>query len=83
MIRPIEFLWRQLNGPQITAVVKAAYNWCVQQFDATMDYFNNLTIATANGAHLSLFGMMANFARPYIRPSAGYYLCDGNTSFAN
>ena len=42
MIRPIEFLWRQLNGPQITAVVKAAYNWCVQQFDATMDYFNNL-----------------------------------------
>lgn len=67
MIRPIEFLWRQLNGPQITAVVKAAYNWCVQQFDATMDYFNNLTIATANGAHLSLFGMMANFARPYIR----------------
>lgn len=67
MIRPIEFLWRQLNGPQITAVVKAAYNWCVQQFDATMDYFNNLTIATANSAHLSLFGTMANFARPYIR----------------
>lgn len=67
MIRPIEFLWKQLNGPQVTAVAKACYEWCVSQFDGTMDYFNNLTIATADSEHLSLFGMIANFARPFIR----------------
>ena len=34
MIRPIEFLWRQLNGPQITAVVKAKKSDVVKRVEA-------------------------------------------------
>lgn len=67
MISPINFLWKQLNGPQITAFTKAIYNWCVDQFDSTLDYFNNLSIATAKSDHLTLFGVLANFSRPYVR----------------
>lgn len=67
MIRPIDFLWRQLNGPQITAFTQGVYKWCVNQFDDLLDYYNDLKIKNANSAHLNLFGMMANFARPFIR----------------
>lgn len=66
MIRSIEFLWKQLNGPQITAVVKAFHDWCVSQFDALIEYFDNLSIDTASHYHLSLMGQIANLARPFV-----------------
>ena len=67
MIVPINFLWRQLNGPQIVGITKACYNWCVNQFNALLDYYNDLKILNANSAHLSLMGTLANFSRPMIR----------------
>ena len=67
MIGPISFLWKQLNGPQITAFTKSVYNWAVDEFDRTLEYLNNLSISTANSKHLSFLGMLANFSRPFIR----------------
>lgn len=67
MIVPINFLWKQLNGPQVVGVTKACYNWCVNQFNALLDYYNDLKILNANSAHLSLMGTLANFSRPMIR----------------
>lgn len=66
MIRPVNFLWKQLNGPQITAIVKSLQQWIVQQFDALLDYFNNLNIDRAGTYHLSLMGQIANLARPFV-----------------
>ena len=67
MIGPISFLWKQLNGPQITAFTKSVYNWAVDEFDRSLEYLNNLSISTANSKHLSFLGMLANFSRPFIR----------------
>ena len=66
MIRPINFLWKQLNGPQITAIVKSLQQWCIGQFDALLEYFNNLNIDNAGTYHLSLMGQIANLARPFV-----------------
>ena len=65
MIGPISFLWKQLNGPQITAFTKSVYNWAVDEFDRSLEYLNNLSISTANSKHLSFLGMLANFSRPF------------------
>ena len=66
MIKSIIFIWKQLNGPQVTAFVKALHDWCVSQFSALIDYFNNLSIDTASHTHLSLLGQIANLARPFV-----------------
>ena len=67
MILPINFLWQQLNGPQITAISQAIYEYWKQMFDNRLDYLNNLTVDTATDSHLNLFGIIANFVRPVIQ----------------
>ena len=67
MIYDIEFLWKQLDGPQATAFTQSLYNYLKDQFDSLLEYFNNLSIETANSDHLSLMGTLANFSRPSIR----------------
>lgn len=66
MINPITFLWKQLNGPQIMGITKALHSWLQGQFGSLVDYFRNLRIDTASSEHLSLFGQIANLARPFV-----------------
>ena len=66
MILPIRYMWEQLNGPQASALSNALFEYWKQLFDTKLDYFNNLTIETANDAHLTLFGLLSGLVRPNI-----------------
>ena len=52
MIIPVEFLWAQLDGPQISAIMEALVDYLKDMFDnkkfSILDYINNMSVATAN-----------------------------------
>lgn len=66
MIPDISFIWKQLNGPQITAITKALFAYIKEKFDDLISYFWNLSVQTANSAHLTLFGTLVGFQRPIV-----------------
>lgn len=66
MILPVSYMWQQLNGPQITAIKDAIFEYWKTTFDAKLDYFNNLSIETANDDHLTLLGLLSGMTRPTI-----------------
>lgn len=66
MILPINFLWSQLNGPQVTAITQAVFNYWKTIFDDKLTYINTLSVETANDAHLTFLGTLANLVRPTI-----------------
>ena len=74
MILPIKYMWEQLDGPQVTAIHTAVYEYWKQQFDRVLDYLNNLSVDTANDAHLTFLGILGNFIRPVITvPDRDYF----------
>lgn len=74
MILPVRYLWQQLNGPQATGICKAIEEYWKTIFDNKLDYFNNLSIETANDAHLTLFGLLSGLIRPAIsEPDRDYF----------
>lgn len=66
MIKPINFLWKQLNGPQITAYAQGMYSFIKDSFDSHFDYFRNFNIETANGSHLTTIGRWLGIVRPLL-----------------
>lgn len=66
MINPISFLWRQFNGPQITAICQALFEYFKESFDTRLNYFDRLTIESANSDHLTFIGILQSLARPLI-----------------
>ena len=66
MLNPISFLWRQLNGPQISAICQALFDYFKNLCDENLDYFNDFTLDTANSEHLSLLGALQGLARPLV-----------------
>lgn len=66
MILPIKFMWEQLDGPQITAISEAIFEYWKRMFDDKLDYINTLNVNTADDAHLTFLGILANFVRPVI-----------------
>lgn len=66
MINFIQSLWKQLNGPQITAVFRAIYDFIKEAFDDTMNYLNTLSIETATSEHLTFIGSLMGIPRPII-----------------
>lgn len=66
MINPISFLWRQFNGPQITAICQALWQYMKDSFDTSLEYFDKLSISTANSDHLTWIGILQGLARPLI-----------------
>lgn len=66
MLNPISFLWRQFNGPQITAICQALFGYFKNLCDENLDYFNDMSITTANTEHLSLLGILQGIARPLV-----------------
>lgn len=74
MILPVRYLWQQLNGPQVSGLCKAIEEYWKTIFDTKLDYFNNLSIETANDAHLTLFGLLSGLVRPTIsEPDSDYF----------
>lgn len=74
MIIPITFLWEQLDGPQISAIKQAIFDYAKNIFDQKLDYINNISIESANDSHLTLFGLLSGLVRPTIvEPSADFF----------
>lgn len=73
MIVPIKFLWKQFNGPQITAVITGIYNYLKNLLDPYLDYLNNLSIKTANSKHLNMMGTLMGIPRAYIEAGSGEF----------
>lgn len=66
MINPISFLWKQFNGPQITAICQALWEYFHDTYDSFLEYFNKLSISTANSDHLTWLGILQGLSRPLI-----------------
>ena len=66
MINPIAFLWKQFNGPQITAVCQALWQYFYDTYNETLDYLHNFSIDTATTEHLSIIGITEGIARPLV-----------------
>lgn len=78
MILPVKFLWEQLDGPQVTAIENAIFQYNKELFDEKLDYLSNLSVDTANDLHLTFLGILANFIRPIIQvpDKEFFYLTD-------
>lgn len=66
MIHPIQFLWKQLNGPQITAITQAVFHYVHGMFDDLCEYFKNFSIDSASAQHAEMLGLLNRFARPQL-----------------
>lgn len=67
MITPVRYFWQQFNGPQISCVLKAVFEWLKSVFDSTLDYFNDWTTDTVNDKHLTTIGTLMGIGRPVIK----------------
>lgn len=79
MILPVKFLWEQLDGPQITAIENALFQYFKDIFDTKLDYLSTMNVDTANDSHLTFLGILANFVRPIITvpDREFFYFTDG------
>lgn len=66
MINQEKVLWRQLNGPQITAIENSLWDFQIKKYDAVLDYLNRLSIETANSEHLDFIGRLMRIPRAVI-----------------
>ena len=66
VLRYAPLLWRQLNGPQVTAIIEAIFLFFRDLVQPKVDYFDKLNISTANDKHLNLFGIMLRVPRPLV-----------------
>lgn len=66
MLLPVRYMWEQLNGPQVSALSDAVFQYWKQVFDKDLDYFNNISIETASDIHLTLLGLLSGLIRPSI-----------------
>lgn len=74
MILPIRYMWEQLDGPQISGISDALFEYWKSVFDEKLDYFNNISVETANNIHLTLLGLLSGLIRPVIsEPDREYF----------
>ena len=66
MILPIRYMWEQLNGPQVSALSNALFEYWKSVFDTKLEYFNNISVDTASDIHLTLLGLLSGLVRPTI-----------------
>lgn len=66
MIIPFTWMWEQLDGPNISAIKDALYNYLYDQFNLKMDSLNDLSIESADSALLTVFGMLMGVPRPIV-----------------
>ena len=63
---PFRFIWRQLRGPQISAIIQAVMDWCIKEFSAFIEYWGTLRLDTANTEHLTTIGTLSGFPRAIV-----------------
>ena len=80
MITPVKYFWEQFNGPQITCIVRAVFEWIKASFDRTLDYFNGWSTATVNDKHLTTIGVLMGIGRPVLRRIASVQFFFTSTS---
>lgn len=70
------YVAKQFNGGIITAFIKAVYNFLHKNIDHHADYFKNLSIETADTAHLKFIGnlMGLQLFQLFLDVSGGMYL---------
>lgn len=74
MIAPINWLWKQLRGPQISAIMRAIFDYFMETVDPLLEYWNNMDIVHANTQHLTIIGALQGIARPILYvPSVDYF----------
>ena len=74
MILPIRYMWEQLDGPQVSALSNALFEYWKSVFDVKLDYFNNISVNTASDIHLTLLGLLSGLIRPNIsEPDREYF----------
>lgn len=66
MVLPVRYLWEQLDGPQVSALSDALFEYWKAVFDDKLEYFNNISVDTASDIHLTLLGLLADLVRPNI-----------------
>lgn len=66
ILRPLRFLWKQFNGPQITAIMTAIFRYMQTAFNSQINYLTTFSIQTATDAHLTLIGALCGIIRPII-----------------
>ena len=66
IITPFRWLWKQFQGPQITAICTAIFQWFRLKFDDILTYWNDLSIDTANDYHLTTIGALQGISRPLM-----------------
>lgn len=71
MILPVRYLWEQLDGPQVSALSDALFEYWKAVFDEKLEYFNNISVETATDIHLTLLGLLSGLVRPVIMEPAG------------
>lgn len=77
------YIAQQLNGPIISAFFKAVYNFFHVYMDFHVDYFKNLSIETADTAHLKFIGnlMGLQLFQLFTDPSGNKYLVYTDDAF--
>ena len=77
------YVAKQFNGPIISAFIKAVYNFIHTYIDSHIDYFKNLSIETADTAHLRFIGnlMGLQLFELFTDPSGGMYLVFTDEAF--
>lgn len=77
------YIAKQFNGPIISAFFKAVYNFFHTYMDHHVDYFKNLSIETADSAHLKFIGnlMGLQLFQLFTDPSGNKYLAYTDEAF--
>lgn len=77
------YVAKQFNGPIISAFVKAVYNYFHRSMDFHCDYFRELSIETADTAHLRFIGnlMGLQLFQLFTDASGGMYLVFTDEAF--
>ena len=77
------YIAKQFNGPIISAFFKAVYNFFHTYMDFHVDYFENLSIETADTAHLKFIGnlMGLQLFQLFTDPSGNKYLVYTDDAF--
>lgn len=66
MIKPIKWLWKQFNGPQITAISAGISDFLTAKFDARLDALEDIDIDKVNENQAETLGALIGFIRPLI-----------------
>ena len=65
-LRPIRFLWKQMCGPQVTAIMTAIFRYMQNIFNSQISYLSTFSLATATDSHLTFIGTLSGIIRPII-----------------